>query len=59
MITIQGKDLGKDPYPLLNMEFRESLIGGEILDLHLMTGVGPDLHPLLEKDIQTPFGKDR
>ena len=58
MITIQGKDLGKDPHSLLKIELRESLLGGEILDPHLMTGVGPDLHPLVE-DTQTPFGKDR
>ena len=53
------KDLGKDPHPLLKMEFIESLQGEEILDLHQMMGVGPDLHPLLEEDTQSPFGKDR
>ena len=52
-------DLGKDLHPLLKLELRESLLGGEILDLHQMMEAGPDLHPLLEESIQTPFGKDK
>ena len=53
------RDLGKDPHPLLKLELRESLLGGKILDLHQMMEADPDLHPLLEEDTQTPFGKDR
>ena len=53
------RDLGKDPHPFLKMELRESLLGGEILDLHQMVEVGPDIHHLLEESIQTPFGKDK
>ena len=53
------RDLGKDPHPLLKMGSIESLQGGEILDLHQMMEVGPDLHPLLEEDTQSPFGKDK
>ena len=54
------RDLGKDPHPLLKiLELRESLLGGEILDLHQMMEIGPDLHHLLEESIQTPFGKDK
>ena len=52
------KDLGKDPHPLLKMKPRESLLGGEIQDLYQMMEAGPDLHPLLGENIQTPFGKD-
>ena len=52
-------DLGKDPHPLLEMEFIEPLQGGEILDLHQMMDVGLDLHPLLKGDTQSPFGKDK
>ena len=48
-------DLGEDPCPPLKMELRESLLGGEILDLHQMMEAGPDPHPLLEESIQTPF----
>ena len=36
-----------------------SILEGEILDLHLIIEVDPDLHLLLEDGIQTPFGKDR
>ena len=53
------RDLGKDPHPLLKLELRESLLEGEILDLHQMMEAGPDLHFLLEESIQTPFGKDK
>ena len=53
------RDLGKDPHPLLKMELRESLLGGETLHLHQMIEAGPDPHPLLEESVQTPFGKDR
>ena len=53
------RDLGKDPHPLLKMELRESLLGGEILDLHQMMEADPDLHPPQEESIQAPFGKDR
>ena len=53
------RDLGRDPHPLLKMELRDSHLGGEILDLHQMMEADPDLHPLLEESIQTPFGKDR
>ena len=45
------RDLGKDPHPLLKWELRESLLGGEMLDLHQMKEAGPDLHPLLDKSI--------
>ena len=54
-----GRDLGKDPYPLLKMEHRESLQGEEILDLHQMMDVGPDLHHLLEENTQNLFGRDK
>ena len=53
------RDLGKDPHPLLKMGSIESLQRREILDLHQMMEVGPDLHPLLEEDTQSPFGKDK
>ena len=53
------RDPGKDPHLLLKMEFIESLQGGEILDLYQMMEVGPDLHPLLKGDTQSPFGKDK
>ena len=39
------RDLGKDPHPLLKMELRGSLLGGEILDLYQMMEADPDLHP--------------
>ena len=53
------RDVGKDPHPLLKMEFIDSLQGGEILDLHQMMEVGPDLHPLLEEDTWSSCGKDK
>ena len=53
------RDLGRDPHPLLKMAFLGSLQGEEILDLHQMMEVGPDLHPLLEEDTQSSFGKDK
>ena len=53
------RDLGKDPHPLLETKLKKSLLEGEILDLHLIIEVDPDLHLLLEESIQTPFGKDR
>ena len=53
------RDLGKDPHPLLKLELRESLLRGEMLDLHQMMEVGTDLHHLLEESTQTPFGKDK
>ena len=37
----------------------QSLLEGEIQDLHQMMEAGPDLHSLLEESIQTPFGKDK
>ena len=51
------RDLEKNPHPLLVKKYKESLLAEEILDLHLRTEVGLDLHPLQEY-AQTPCGKE-
>ena len=51
------RDLKKDPYPLLEEELKRSLLGEEILDLHLRTEEDLGLHPLQEY-VQTPCGKE-
>ena len=52
-------DLEKDLLPLLEIILKGSTLEEEILDLHLILEVDPDLHLLLEESIQTPFEKDR
>ena len=52
-------DLEKDLLPILEIILKGSILEGEILVLHQILEVDPDLHLLLEDSIQTPFGKNR
>ena len=51
------RDLEKSPHPLIVQEHKESILAGEILDLHLKTEVGLDLHQS-QKYVQTPYEKE-